>query len=132
MNIKPIRKAKHLTQQQLADRLNICRTTLTMWETGKAKPSVDRLVAMADILGCTTDELIGRTAPQSCNSEGPTRVELRFDAETYSRVICKAIHDSLEAFISSFSGSELASLSQRKEDGHHGQHQDDETGRFWA
>ena len=60
MNIKPLRKARHLTQQQLADRLNVSRTTLTMWEIGKAKPSVDHLVSMADILGCTTDELLGR------------------------------------------------------------------------
>lgn len=97
MNIKPIRKARRMSQQQLADRLNISRTSLTMWEIGKATPTVDHLVAMADILGCTTDELIGRSAPQSCNSKGPSRVELRLDAETFSRVVCKAIHDSLEA-----------------------------------
>lgn len=63
LNIKPLRKARHLTQQQLADMLNVSRTSLTMWEIGKAMPTVDRLVAMADILGCTTDELLGR----ACN-----------------------------------------------------------------
>jgi transcriptional regulator with XRE-family HTH domain len=47
----------NLTQDELAERLKISRTTVTMWETGEAMPRADKLPELAKILGCTIDDL---------------------------------------------------------------------------
>ena len=56
--IRNIRKLKKLTQEQLARDLGIRRSTVAMWETGKAMPRAALLPKLADILGCTVDELL--------------------------------------------------------------------------
>lgn len=47
-----------MTQEALAARLGISREAVTMWETGKTSPQVKYLTAIAEILGCTVDELL--------------------------------------------------------------------------
>ena len=56
-NIKRLRRKAGLTQMQLAWHLNVEKNTVSMWETGCAKPSVDKLPLLAKLLGCTIDEL---------------------------------------------------------------------------
>lgn len=57
MNIKSIRESNNMTQEQLAEHLNISRTSVTMWESGEVMPRADKLPELARILGCTIDEL---------------------------------------------------------------------------
>ena len=47
-----------LTQAELAEELEVTRSTVAMWETGKALPRADTLLKMAEILGCTVEELL--------------------------------------------------------------------------
>ena len=61
--IKTLRTANGHTQQTLAEALGIERATVAMWETGRAYPTVDKLIRLADLLGVTTDELLGRGLP---------------------------------------------------------------------
>ena len=58
-NIKRLRKRAGLTQVQLAEHLDVGQNTVSMWETGCAKPSVGKLPQLARILGCRIDELYG-------------------------------------------------------------------------
>ena len=46
--IKELRKGKSLTQEQLAERLNVSRRTVSRWETGSNVPDLDVLIEMAD------------------------------------------------------------------------------------
>ena len=62
-NIKDLRVAKGLTQQQMADALGENRTTVTKWESTDAFPRADKLPQIADLLGCSIDQLFGREAP---------------------------------------------------------------------
>ena len=48
------------TQQWMADRLSIHRTTYTKYERGQVEPSLATLCRLADVLDCTTDDLLGR------------------------------------------------------------------------
>ena len=57
-NLGVLRKNAGLTQQQLADKLNVKRTTLTMWEIGRNNPPTKYLLALADALGCTVEDLL--------------------------------------------------------------------------
>ena len=51
------RQRAGLTQQQLAEGLNVSRTAVTMWETGQSWPSAAILPKLADVLLCSIDEL---------------------------------------------------------------------------
>ena len=48
------------TQRQVADWLSVHRTSYTKYETGVIDPPLVTLCRMADIVGCTTDALLGR------------------------------------------------------------------------
>ena len=55
-----------LTQQQVADRLKIERSTYTYYETGKTNPDSDAILRLADFFDVSTDYLLGRkTVPES-------------------------------------------------------------------
>ena len=60
MNLKEIRLARGMTQEQLADKVGIERTSITNYELGTREPSLDTLRKLAEALDCTLDELIGR------------------------------------------------------------------------
>lgn len=49
-----------MTQIELADKLSISRTTISMWETGDSLPRADKLLQLAKILDCTVDELLNK------------------------------------------------------------------------
>ncbi len=59
-NISERRRASNLTQEDVASRLGVSRQTIGKWESGKATPELDKLVALCDLLGCSLDELVGR------------------------------------------------------------------------
>ena len=56
--IAECRKKKNLTQAQLAEKLNITDRAISKWETGKAMPDSDIMLALCDILGISVNELL--------------------------------------------------------------------------
>lgn len=54
------RKALNLSQTMLGRKLDCTAQAVTQWESGKNTPSVQMLVALADVFGCSVDELLGR------------------------------------------------------------------------
>ncbi|GHP13601.1 transcriptional regulator [Lentilactobacillus fungorum] len=60
------RKASSLTQQQLADRLNVSRKTVSGWETGRSLPDIDTLRRMAAVYRVSLDQLVSN--PQQFKS----------------------------------------------------------------
>ena len=49
-NLRELRNEKGYTQQQMADMLNIGRSTYTYYETGKSQPSYQNLKKICEIL----------------------------------------------------------------------------------
>ena len=70
------RKRKGITQQELADALNISRSTLAGYEAENKKPSYKVLVRMAEYFGVTTDYLLGVT--DSTENEPESSVTRKF------------------------------------------------------
>ena len=58
--LREIRKSRKLTQQELADKVNVAMRTYQCWEQGKHAPSYDVLIMLADILNISVDYLLGR------------------------------------------------------------------------
>lgn len=52
------REAQGLTQEDLGTKLNVTRSAVAMWETGKAMPATDKLITLAGVLNCTVDDLL--------------------------------------------------------------------------
>lgn len=56
--LKELRKEKGLTQEQLAEQLNISRRTISRWETGHNLPDLDILIEIADYYEIDLRELL--------------------------------------------------------------------------
>ena len=56
--IVELRKANGMTQQEVADRLHIHRTTYTKYETRNVQPSFEHLFLLAKILRVSVDDLL--------------------------------------------------------------------------
>ena len=50
-----LRKAKNLTQEELAEKLNVSRQSVSKWESGQAVPELDKIVAISTVFDVTTD-----------------------------------------------------------------------------
>ena len=53
-----LRKGKELTQEQLAEQLNVSRQSVSKWENGQAVPEVEKLVELSRAFGVTVDYLL--------------------------------------------------------------------------
>lgn len=60
--LRQYRRARHLTQQELADRLGVSNKSVSRWESG-GYPDVVTLAPLARALGVTVDELLGCQPP---------------------------------------------------------------------
>ena len=62
-NLKAYRKAKGLTQEELAVRLHVVRQTISKWEKGLSVPDADLLVRLAEVLEVSVSQLLGAGVP---------------------------------------------------------------------
>lgn len=58
MNIKNLRMKAGLTQVQLAKKMNVDQSAVSLWESGKTAPMRKLHKKLAKVLGCTVEELL--------------------------------------------------------------------------
>ncbi len=56
--IKALRKENHLTQAELAQRLNCTDKAISRWETGKGLPDADMLLSLSGVFGVSINEIL--------------------------------------------------------------------------
>ena len=56
--IVELRNAKAISQQELADEMEVSRQSVSKWETGTSTPDLDKLMKLADYFDITLDELV--------------------------------------------------------------------------
>ena len=71
-NIKAIRKAKGLSQEELAEKLNMVRQTVSKWEQGLSVPDADLLIAISEILETPVGTMLGET-PEAIGQPAPKK-----------------------------------------------------------
>ena len=59
--IKKLREAKHLTQEELADKVCVSGKAISKWETGRGFPDIGLLEPLAKALGISVVELLSGT-----------------------------------------------------------------------
>lgn len=65
--IRSLREARHLTQSQLAERLNVSDKTVSKWETGRGWPDITLLEPIAKEFGISVAELLSGSASTNRN-----------------------------------------------------------------
>ncbi len=69
-NIRNLRKAKGLSQEELAIKLNVVRQTVSKWEKGLSVPDSSMLVLLAEEMGTSVSTLLGETVQEECLNTG--------------------------------------------------------------
>ena len=62
--LKAIRRERGKTQRELAEYLGMKIRSYQFYEGGEREPPIDKLIAIADYLDVSIDELVGRTGRQ--------------------------------------------------------------------
>ena len=52
-----LRKDKRLSQEEVAEKLNVTRQTVSKWETNQSMPDFDKIVPLCELYGITPNEL---------------------------------------------------------------------------
>ena len=58
-NLKKLRKSARLTQEQVAEQLNVSRQSVAKWESGESLPDIDNCIMLAKLYKVTIDDLVG-------------------------------------------------------------------------
>ncbi|MDE6595282.1 MAG: helix-turn-helix domain-containing protein [Oscillospiraceae bacterium] len=66
-NLQILRKQKGMSQETLAQQLNVVRQTISKWEKGLSVPDADMLIRVADVFDTSVSELLGVRIEQEEN-----------------------------------------------------------------
>lgn len=75
------RQSAGMSQDALAERLDVSRQAVSRWERDETMPETDKVVVLADIFGVTTDYLLRPQAAEQPSAEehpprsGPTQAQ---------------------------------------------------------
>ena len=64
-NLTKLRKESGMSQEQLAEELNVTRQAISKWESGTSMPDIDTVIALSEIFNVTTDYLLKGTKDKS-------------------------------------------------------------------
>lgn len=76
LKIEEKRLSKNLTRRELANAIGVTPAAVDAWEKGRSSISTPLLSRVADVLECTTDELLGRKEVKDGGMEDPARAAL--------------------------------------------------------
>ena len=85
-----LRTSKKMTQEQLAEKLDVTRQSVQKWESGASFPSIDKLVAIADLYSVSLDGLCREETGEDYGRTGKYYIpdyENAHDWEFYFRVL---------------------------------------------
>ena len=76
--LQRLRKARGLSQEQLAEKIGVSRQAVSKWESAQAVPDVDKFVLLSELFGVTTDYLLkekpGEPEAVQFAAESPKRI----------------------------------------------------------
>ena len=91
--LQKIRKENNITQEQLADKLNVSRQAVSKWESETAYPDTEKLIQISKLFKVSLDELINDNVDTTKNN---TKKKINF-METFD-VVFEAIRKTFSMF----------------------------------
>src|SRR5690625_1388851 len=71
LNIRVLRKKNKLSQEQLAEKVNVSRQTVAKWENGEAIPDIYKCKTLSDIFQITLDQMSRNMSEEEANKLAP-------------------------------------------------------------
>ena len=57
-NVQILRKMTNMTQEELAEKMNVSRQTVSKWELGSIFPEIEKLVELCEMFNCSVDQIL--------------------------------------------------------------------------
>lgn len=57
-NVQILRKMTNMTQEELAEKMNVSRQTVSKWELGSIFPEIEKLVELSEMFNCSVDQIL--------------------------------------------------------------------------
>ena len=84
--LKELRKTKNITQEQLAEQLNVSGRTVSRWETGNNMPDISLLVEISELFDVSISEIInGERKSENMNNEVKEVAQSMSDYATHEK-----------------------------------------------
>ncbi len=64
-----LRKEKKLSQEDVADKLNVTRQTVSKWETNQSTPDFDKVLPLCELFEISADELLSGNKKEENNTK---------------------------------------------------------------
>lgn len=124
-----LRRKAGWSQEELAERLNVSRQSVSKWESAQSMPDIDKIVQLSSLFGVTTDYLLkdGQDDPQPAAAETPSplpRVTLAQAEDYLTRAQANAPRMALAAALCIVSPIPLLALGAVSECGQLGLNDD--------
>lgn len=78
-NLQNLRKIKNMSQEELAEKLEVSRQAVSKWESGNGYPETEKLISICEIFDCSMDELV----------KGKISLDVNEDKTNYDSVMTK-------------------------------------------
>ena len=68
-NLQNLRKIKNMSQEELAEKLNVSRQAVSKWESGNGYPETEKIISICEIFNCSMDQLVKGKISNDIKSE---------------------------------------------------------------
>ena len=92
-----LRKQKNLSQEEVADRLNVSRQTISKWETNQSTPDFDKIVPLCELFEISTDELLKGIKEKDQEVKEPKIITKQDVREKTAKVISTSVFTYIAA-----------------------------------
>ena len=78
-NLQNLRKIKNMSQEELAEKLEVSRQAVSKWESGNGYPETEKLISICEIFDCSMDELV----------KGKISLDVKEEKSNYDSIMTK-------------------------------------------
>ena len=109
-NLRTLREKHGITQEQLAERMEVSRQTVSKWESGGSFPEMEKMMQLADLFSCTLDALLKGDLKKADSNEAGlyeehgNRMAKRVTAGVCLCILGLALQAAMEFFLLDVSG----------------------------
>ena len=79
-NLQNLRKLKNMSQEELAEKLNVSRQAVSKWESGSGYPETEKIISICEIFDCSMDQLV----------KGKISNDIKSEKNNYDLIMTKA------------------------------------------